>query len=58
MDCDLPSCINKCIITVFVVLGIYILLYVALYLYIAYISDKDYSVDLHRWKQQKLNNVR
>jgi len=57
MDCDKSTCISFCILSAAAVFGVYLLFYVILYIYICYISDKDYSIDLHRWKTIKLSQV-
>ena len=55
--CGLKACSFYLVLSVLAVVGLYLMGYVGTYLYIAYITQRDYSQDLIQWRDQQLQRL-
>lgn len=57
MQCDLKSCYSSILLGILSPLLLCILFYLILIGYVAYITDKHYSIDIKEWKRQQLEQI-
>ena len=57
MNCHFNTCINYVILSAILAIGVYLLIYFILYIYIVNITQRDYSTDLIKWREDALMEV-